>query len=83
MVIVRLARGGSRNLPFYYIVATDSRSRRDSNYLEKLGFFNPRAQGNAEKFRLNLERFNHWTSVGAKPSPTVNNLIKIHKANAK
>ncbi len=82
MVVVRLARGGSRNLPFYHIVATDSRSRRDSNFIEKLGFFNPRAKENAEAFRLDNDRIKHWVDVGAKLSPTVKNLIKIHKANA-
>ena len=81
MVTIRLARGGSHNLPYFYIVATDSRSRRDSNFIEKLGFFNPRAKENVEGFRLNNERFGYWTKVGAQVSPTVKRLIKQHTVN--
>ncbi|MCX8514719.1 MAG: 30S ribosomal protein S16 [Burkholderiales bacterium] len=81
MVVIRLARGGSHNLPYYHIVATDSRSRRDSNFLEKLGFYNPKANEKVEGFRLNNERLNYWVGVGAQLSPTVKRLIKQHKAN--
>ncbi len=80
MVTIRLARGGSHNRPYFYIVATDSHSRRDSNFIEKLGFFNPIAAENVEAFRLNNERYSHWVNVGAQTSPTVKKLIKAHKA---
>ncbi len=79
MVTIRLARGGSHNRPYFYIVATDSHSRRDSNFIEKLGFFNPIAAENVEAFRLNNERYSHWINVGAQTSPTVKKLIKAHK----
>lgn len=79
MVTIRLARGGSHNRPYFYIVATDSHSRRDSHFIEKLGFFNPIAAKNVEAFRLNNDRFGHWVGVGAQVSPTVKKLIKNHK----
>ncbi len=80
MVIIRLARGGSHNRPYYSIVSADSRCRRDGRFLEKLGFYNPNAKENVEGFRLNAERYNYWISVGAQVSPTVKNLIKANKA---
>ena len=82
MVTIRLARGGSHNRPYFYIVATDSHSRRDSNFIEKLGFFNPIAPKNVEAFRLKNERYEYWTSVGAQTSPTVKKLIKAHNKAA-
>jgi len=50
MVVIRLARGGSKKRPFYSIVATDKRNRRDSNFIERLGYFNPKA---SEKEQVN------------------------------
>ena len=62
MVTIRLARGGSKKRPFYNIVVTDSRNARDGRFIEKIGFFNPVAQGQAEALRIDLERVNHWVS---------------------
>ena len=81
MVIIRLARGGSHKRPYFYIVATDSRARRDSNFIEKLGFFNPLAPEGNEDFRLNSERFGYWVGVGSQVSPTVKRLMKAHKVS--
>jgi len=49
MVTIRLSRGGAKKQPFYHIVATDSRARRDGKYIERLGYFNPvgKAQASA------------------------------------
>jgi small subunit ribosomal protein S16 len=80
MVVVRLARGGSHNRPYFYIVAADSRARRDGRFIEKLGFFNPLVKEQAESFRLNTERFSYWASVGAQVSPAVKKLVKNNKA---
>jgi SSU ribosomal protein S16P len=52
MVTIRLARGGSKNRPFYHVVVTDSRNSRDGRYIERLGFFNPFARGNEERLRF-------------------------------
>jgi small subunit ribosomal protein S16 len=76
MVTIRLARGGSKNRPFYHVVVTDSRNSRDGRYIERLGFFNPFARGGEEKLRLNDERIGYWKSVGAQPSDRVARLLK-------
>ncbi|MBU3845428.1 MAG: 30S ribosomal protein S16, partial [Candidatus Acinetobacter avistercoris] len=52
MVVIRLTRGGAKKRPFYQIVVTDSRNARDGRFIERIGFFNPTAQGKAEKLRL-------------------------------
>ncbi len=76
MVVIRLTRGGSKKRPFYHVVVTDSRNRRDGRYIERLGFFNPVAKENEESLRLNTDRIEHWVSKGAKPSERVAALIK-------
>ncbi len=74
MVVIRLARGGAKKRPFYQVIVTDSRNARDGRFIERLGFFNPSATGNAEKLRLNAERYQHWVSQGAQPSERVASL---------
>lgn len=76
MVTIRMARGGSKKRPFYKIIVTDSRKPRDSGYIERLGFFNPRAKGQEVRLELNQERVNHWISQGAQLSTRVNTLLK-------
>jgi len=76
MVVIRLARGGAKDSPFYHIVVTDSRNSRDGRYIERLGFFNPLAKGQEERLRLDLGRVEHWKSKGAQPSERVAKLIK-------
>ena len=76
MVTIRLSRGGAKKRPFYQIVVTDSRSPRDGRFIERVGFFNPIAQGNAERRRVDLERVNHWVAQGASLSDRVATLVK-------
>lgn len=76
MVTIRLARGGAKKRPFYHIVVTDSRNKRDGRYIERLGFFNPVAVGGEEKLRLNRERADYWLGQGAKASERVASLLK-------
>jgi len=76
MVTIRLARGGAKKRPFYQVVVTDSRNARDGRFLEKVGFFNPTAQGNAEKLRLDTDRIEHWLGLGAQLSDRVAKLVK-------
>lgn len=76
MVILRLSRGGAKNRPFYNVVATDSRNRRDGRFIERVGFYNPVASGNDEKLRLSMDRVKHWQGVGAQLSPAVARLVK-------
>ena len=82
MVTIRLSRGGSKKKPFYHVVVTDSRSRRDGRYIERVGFFNPMAQGQAETIRLDTDRIEHWMSKGAQPSDRVAKLLKVNAAAA-
>ncbi len=82
MVTIRLSRGGAKKRPFYHIVVTDSRNRRDGRAIERLGFFNPVAKPSEEKLRLDLERADYWISQGAKPSDRVAHLLKLQRAAA-
>lgn len=75
MVVIRLSRGGAKKRPFYNIVATDSRNRRDGRFIERIGFYNPVASGAAESFRIAQDRLTHWTSNGAQVSPAVARLV--------
>jgi small subunit ribosomal protein S16 len=76
MLTIRLARGGAKKRPFYHIVVTDSRKRRDSGWIETLGYFNPIAQGQERRLELSQERVSHWLSEGATPSERVAALLK-------
>ncbi|WP_127476250.1 30S ribosomal protein S16 [Sulfurivermis fontis] len=76
MVTIRMARGGAKKRPFYHIVVTDSRNRRDGRFIERLGFFNPIAAANEEKMRINRERVDYWLSQGAQASERVASLLK-------
>ncbi|WP_348666156.1 30S ribosomal protein S16 [Arsenophonus symbiont of Ornithomya chloropus] len=76
MVIIRLARFGAKKRPFYQVVVTDSRNARDGRFIERIGFFNPIASGQAKKMSLKLDRIDYWISVGAQVSDRVFMLIK-------
>ena len=76
MVKIRLARGGAKKKPFYSIVATDSRKRRDSAYIERLGYFNPVARGQEVRLTIEQHRIDYWISKGAQISDRVKQLIK-------
>ena len=75
MVKIRLSRGGAKKKPFYHIVVTDSRKARDGRNIERVGFFNPVAHGQEERLRLDLERVDYWTGVGAQISDRVKTLV--------
>lgn len=82
MVRIRLSRGGATKRPFYHIVVTDRRARRDGRYIERLGFFNPIAAGGEERLRVDLERASYWLSQGAQASERVVSLIKEFRGRA-
>ncbi len=70
--MIRMTRMGRKKKPFYRIVVTDSRKRRDGGWIESIGHYNPVT---AEKtLVLDKERLNYWLSVGAQMSPTVKRL---------
>ena len=79
MVVIRMARGGAKNRPFYNIVVADSRMPRDGRFIERIGFYNPKAAESEPKFRLALDRVEHWVKQGAQPSAAVKKLIKRGK----
>ena len=72
MTVIRLTRMGRNKKPFYRIVVTDSRKRRDSGWIESIGYFNPVVE--PKVLKIDEERYNDWLSVGAKPSEKVKKL---------
>lgn len=80
MVVIRLSRGGAKKRPFYNLVVANSQNRRDGRFIERVGFYNPVASGQAEGLRVAFDRVDYWTSVGAQMSPTVERLIKQARA---
>ena len=82
MVVIRLSRGGAKKRPFYHIVVTDSRARRDGKYIERIGTFNPIARGQEPRLRVDLEKIKYWQSVGAKLSDRVQSLVKEFQKEA-
>ena len=76
MVVIRLSRGGSKSRPFYNIVVSDKRVRRDGRFIERLGFYNPGAKDNEEGLRVAQDRLSYWKGVGAQASPTVERLAR-------
>jgi small subunit ribosomal protein S16 len=76
MVVIRLARGGAKKRPFYNVVVTDSRSRRDGRFIERVGFYNPVAAPHEEGLRIAQDRVAYWRAQGAKLSDTVSTLVE-------
>ena len=79
MVIIRLARSGAKKNPYYNITVADERKPRDGAFIERLGFFNPTAQGQEERLRINLEKVDQWITKGAQLSERVASLVKEAK----
>ncbi len=77
-VRIRLTRMGRKNLAQWRVAVFDSRTRRDGKYLEMLGLYLPHEKPE-KKFRLDVDRYKHWLSVGALPSPAVGRLLKHAK----
>ena len=73
MLAIRLRRTGSKKRSYFRVVVTDSRTARDSSFVEVLGHYNPRTT--PEKLVLNRERLEHWVKVGAQPSDSVRTLV--------
>lgn len=79
MVVIRLARAGAKKRPFYHIVVTDKRSRRDSNYITRIGYYNPLARGSETRLHLEHDKLSYWIGVGAQLSDRVSVLAKEHQ----
>lgn len=82
MVTIRLARHGSKKNPFYRVTVAERSAGRDGRFIERLGFYNPLAQGGEEQLRLDVERADYWISQGAQPSDRVRKLIAKARENA-
>src|SRR6201996_3696960 len=72
MLVIRLARAGTKKRPVYHIVVADSRSPRDGRFIERLGYFNPLLPKDKEdRLRLDLDKVKDWMKKGAQPSDRV------------
>ncbi len=80
-VALRLNRKGTKDRPYYKIVAVDSRKRRDGRYIEQLGTYDPMKDG--ENFTIDLEKADKWIGNGAQPSETVASIIRKARTAAK
>ena len=72
-VKIRLQRHGKKGKPFYWIVAADSRAKRDGKYLQKLGVYNPNS--NPARVEVNVEEALKWLQKGAIPTNTARTLL--------
>ena len=79
-VTLRLARRGAKKSPFYHVVATDSRNPRDGKFNEEIGTYDP--SFDPAKVNIKQDRLEHWLKMGARPSETVRQLIKLAKKTA-
>jgi small subunit ribosomal protein S16 len=79
-VTIRLTRAGGKKVPFYRVVAADTRSPRDGRFIEQLGVYDPLRD--PVEFRVDEQRLQHWLKVGALPSQTVSELIRRQKKAA-
>ena len=75
MVRIRLARHGSKKRPFYHITVADQRRSRDGRFIERVGYFNPVAKGNAQEYLIEMDRVDYWLSKGAQPTDMVRKLV--------
>jgi small subunit ribosomal protein S16 len=72
VVKLRLARGGAKKRPYYYIVAAANTSPRDGRYIERIGSYNPMlAKDSPDRVKILEDRAKHWLSVGAQPTDRV------------
>jgi small subunit ribosomal protein S16 len=72
-VKIRLQRHGKKGKPFYWIVAADSRSKRDGKYLEKIGTYNPNV--NPAEINLDIDGAVQWLNNGAQPTDTARAIL--------
>ncbi len=82
MVSIRLSRAGAKKRPFYHVVVTDSRNRRDGRYIERVGYFNPVGTDREVNLKVDLDRVDYWLGQGARPSERVAALLKASRKAA-
>ena len=77
-VKLRFARAGRKKVPFYHIVAADSRKARDGRYIERVGYYNPLNK----ELNWSTDRVEHWLNVGAEPSDRVAKILIAEKVGS-
>jgi len=82
MVVIRLSRGGAKHRPFFNVVVADSRRAAGKLFIERVGFYDPKAPKDRESLRIQTDRVIYWKGKGAQLSPTVARLLKGYKAPA-
>jgi small subunit ribosomal protein S16 len=76
MLSIRLRRTGSKKRPFFRVVVSEARSKKEGQFIEVLGFYNPRTK--PAVVEINKERIQHWIKAGARPSDSVRTLLSKH-----
>jgi small subunit ribosomal protein S16 len=79
MVVIRLTRRGTKNRPFYRIVAMDKAKPRESRYIELIGHYNPMTD--PVEIKIDVDKYDEWIKKGAKASQTVKSLLKKVKTD--
>ncbi|MCX7641208.1 MAG: 30S ribosomal protein S16 [Elusimicrobiales bacterium] len=80
-VVLRLQRYGKKVQPSYKVVAIEKTKGPTGKPVEVIGSYNPKAEKVKDKIKVNLDRYDYWIRIGAKPSPTLESLIKKLKEN--
>ena len=76
MLVIRMARAGTKKRPFYHIVVADSRSPRDGRFIERIGHFNPLLpKDKTERLKLDLDKVKAWMAKGALPTDRVTRFL--------
>jgi len=76
MLVIRMARAGTKKRPFYHIVLADSRAPRDGRFIERLGYYNPLLpKDKEERLKLDLDKVKEWMKKGAQPSDRVTRFL--------
>ena len=76
MLTIRMRRTGSKKRPFFRVVVSEARSKKEGEFVEVLGFYNPRTK--PAVVEINKERIHHWISKGARPTDSVRTLLAKH-----
>lgn len=76
MLVIRMRRTGSKKRPFFRVVISEARSKKEGEFIEVLGFYNPRTK--PAVVEINKERITHWIKNGARPTDSVRTLLARH-----
>lgn len=81
MVVIRLARTGSKHTPKYRITVADSRRYVTGKYLEVLGYYIPTPKGQDKKVVVDMEKYNAWVAKGAQATDRVKHVVKLSQSS--